>query len=85
MSEVPFLEQVPLPVQVDFLAETWARHCKADLIEASLLADAAIVYAACKTAGRIIHDMPDVAVDWLRDGPHKVPPTIIRRASHRLG
>jgi hypothetical protein len=26
LSEVPFLEQVPLPVQVDLLAETWARH-----------------------------------------------------------
>ena len=61
LSEVPFLEQVPLPVQVDLLAETWARHRQPDLIEASLL-DAAIVYAACKTAGRIINDMPEVVV-----------------------
>ena len=26
LSEVPFLAQVPLPVQVDLLADTWARH-----------------------------------------------------------
>jgi len=26
LSEVPFLEQVPLPVQVDLLADTWAKH-----------------------------------------------------------
>jgi hypothetical protein len=83
LSEVPFLEQVPLPVQVDLLAETWVKHHKPDLIEASLL-DAAIVYAACETAGRIINDMPEVVVAWLKGGPRKVPPSIIKRASHRL-
>jgi len=61
LSEVPFLEQVPLPVQIDLLADTWARHRKPDLIEASLL-DAAIVFAACQTAGRIICDMAEVTV-----------------------
>src|SRR5208283_1244747 len=59
LSEVPFLEQVPPPVQIDLLADTWARHRQPDFIEASLL-DAAIVYAACETAGRIICDMPEV-------------------------
>jgi hypothetical protein len=49
LSEVPFLEQVPLPVEVDLLADTWARHRKPDFVEASLL-DAAIVYSACETA-----------------------------------
>ena len=83
LSEVPFLEQVPLPVQVDLLAETWARHHKPDLIEASLL-DAAIVYAACGAAGRIICDMPEVAVAWLQGGPRKVSPRIIKRAPQRL-
>ncbi|MGO8750441.1 MAG: hypothetical protein ACLQNE_31225 [Thermoguttaceae bacterium] len=83
LTEVPFLAQVPLPVQVDLLADTWARHCKPDLIEASLL-DAAVVYAACETAGRIIKDMPEVAIAWLRDGPRKVSPRIIKRAAHRL-
>ena len=83
LTEVPFLEQVPLPVQVDLLAEAWARHRVTDPVEASLL-DAAVVYAACVTAGRVIDDMPDVAVAWLRDGPRKVGPRIIRRASVRL-
>lgn len=83
LTVVPYLKQVPLPVQVDLLAETWARHFKPDLIEASLL-DAAIVYAACQTADWIIHDMPQVALGWLRDGPRKVPPRITKRASHRL-
>ena len=83
LTEVPFLEQVPLPVQVDLLADAWARHHKPELTEASLL-DAAVVYAACMTAGRIIDDMPDVAVVMLRDGPRKVDPRIIRRASIRL-
>ncbi|NLX99707.1 MAG: hypothetical protein GXY83_26725 [Rhodopirellula sp.] len=83
LSEVPFLEQVPLPVQVDLLADTWARHRKPDLVEASLL-DAAIVYTACETAGRIINDSPEVAVAWLHDGPRKVPSRIIKRASHQL-
>jgi hypothetical protein len=83
LSEVPFLEQVPLPVQVDLLAETWAKHRKPDLIEASLL-DAAIVYAACQTSGRIINDMPEVVVAWLQGGPRKVSPKIIKRAPHHL-
>ena len=83
LIEVPFLEQVPLPVQVDLLADTWARHRVPDLIEASLL-DAAVVYAACMTAGRVIDDEPNVAIVMLRDGPCKVSPRIIRRASARL-
>ena len=70
-------------MQVDLLADTWARHRQPDLIEASLL-DAAVVYAACKTAGRIIDDMPEVAVAWLQGGPRKVPARIIKRAPQRL-
>ena len=72
---MPFLEQVPLPVQVDLLAETWARHRNPDLVEASLL-NAAVVYAACETAGRLIHDMPEVAHAWLQCHPRKVPVTV---------
>ena len=30
LTEVPFLEQVPLPVQVELLAETWPRQQAAD-------------------------------------------------------
>ena len=83
LSEVPFLEQVPLQVQVDLLAETWHRHRQTELIEASLL-DAAVVYAACQTAARIIEDMPEVAAAYLRDGPRQLKTRIFRRATHRL-
>ena len=58
LMEAPFLGQVSPPVQVDLLADTWTRHRKAELIEASRL-DAALVYAACMTAGRVSNDMPD--------------------------
>ena len=83
LSEVPFLEHVPLQVQVDLLAETWNRHQQTELIEASLL-DAAIVYAACHTAARIIEDMPEVAAAYFRDGPRQLKTRILRRAAHRL-
>ena len=83
LAEVPFLEHVPLQVQVDLLAETWNRHQQTELIEASLL-DAAIVYAACQTAARIIEDMPEVAAAYLRDGPRQLKTRILRRAAHRL-
>jgi hypothetical protein len=83
LSEVPFLEHVPLHVQVDLLAETWNRHQQTELIEASLL-DAAIVYAACQTAAWIIEDMPEVAAAYFRDGPRQLKTRILRRATHRL-
>ena len=83
LSEVPFLEHVPLQVQVDLLAETWNRHKQTELIEASLL-DAAIVYAACQTAARIIEDMPEVAAAYFRDGPRQLKTRILSRATHRL-
>ena len=83
LAEVPFLEQVHLPVQVDLLANAWARHRKPDLIEASLL-DVAVVYAACETAGRVINDMPDVASAWIEGGPRKVRAGILKRMSRRL-
>ena len=83
LSEVPFLEQVPLKVQVDLLAETWNRHQQTELIEASLL-DAAIIYAACQTTARIIEDMPEVAAAYFRDGPRQLKTRILHRATHRL-
>jgi hypothetical protein len=83
LSEVPFLHQVPLPVQVDLLAETWHRHCQSELIEASLL-DAAIVYAACRTAARVIDDMPKVMAAYLDHAPRRVNTRLIRRATYRL-
>jgi len=83
LTQVPFLEQVPLQIQVDLLADAWARHCRPEPTEASLL-DAAVVYAVCMTAGRVTDEMPEVAVVMLRDGPRKVNARIIHRASYRL-
>lgn len=84
LSEITFLQQVALPVQVDLLAETWTRHRSADLVEANLL-DAAVVHAAFGTAGGIINTVPDLAFDWLADGPREISPCLLRRADHRLG
>ena len=83
LTDVPFLQQVALPVQCDLLAETWTRHHSSELIEASLL-DAAVVFAAFTTAARIIIEMPDLAAIWLADGPRKIRPRLLRRANHRL-
>ena len=83
LAEGPFLRQVPLPVQVDLLAETWARQYDAEPIEASLL-DAAVVYAACRTAGRIAADEPEVAVAMFRSGPRSLTARILHRAAYRL-
>lgn len=83
LSEVAALQQVALPVQVDLLAETWTRHRSPELNDASLL-DAAVVHAAFRTAGGIINVMPDLALDWLADGPREISPSLFRRADHRL-
>jgi hypothetical protein len=60
LVEVPFLAQVAPVVQVDLLADVWRRHRDATRHEASLL-DAAVVYAAFRTAGRVISDEPKLA------------------------
>jgi hypothetical protein len=83
LTVVPFLKHVPLPVQVDLLADTWSRHWTSEFTEASLL-DAAIVYAACRTASRIVSDEPKIALVYLKHGPHSVNPRIVRRAWNRL-
>ncbi len=71
LVEVPFLAQVAPVVQVDLLADVWRRHRDVALHEASLL-DAAVVYAAFNTAGRVISDEPKIARLWLKAGPQQV-------------
>lgn len=80
---VPFLHPVPLQVQVELLGEAWSRHRSSTRFEATLL-DAAIVYAACMVATRIVNDEPELAAAWLTDGRQKVNPRILHRASERL-
>ena len=79
LVQIPFLQPIPLQVQVDLLAETWTRHCSDDSIDASLL-DAAIVYAAYMTAARMLHDAPAVAATWLESGPRKVDPRVLHES-----
>jgi hypothetical protein len=71
LVEVPFLDQVAPVVQVDLLADVWRRHRDAKRHEASLL-DAAVMYAAFRTAGRVISDEPKLARSWLKAGPQQV-------------
>jgi hypothetical protein len=71
VAEVPVVAQVAPAVQVDLLADTWTRHQDTVLHEATLL-DAAVIYAAFMTAGRIIHDQPTLVRNWLKRGPRKV-------------
>jgi hypothetical protein len=83
LSAVPFLAQVPEPVQVDLLAEVWARHDASELHEANLL-EAAVVYAACMTAGDVVAVTPDVARAYLKAGPRRVGLRLTRKTPERL-
>jgi hypothetical protein len=80
---VPFLAQVAPQVQADLLADLWARHRDTALHEASLL-DAAVLYAALHTAGRVIHDEARVARLWLKAGPRQVNCRLGGRTPGRL-
>ena len=67
LSQVPILRGVAVHVQIDLLAETWSRQRLKKPIEANLL-DAAIVYAACNTAARIIEADPEMAELYVKEG-----------------
>lgn len=83
LTEVPFLNAIPLPIQIDLLAEVWARLISPERHVAFLL-DAAVLYAACETAGRVINEMPELAEAWLPGGPRQLNPRILKRAPVRL-
>jgi hypothetical protein len=83
LAEVPFLAQVAPVVQVDLLADVWRRHREVALHEASLL-DAAVVYAAFNTAGRVISDEWKFARLWLKAGPQQVRCKLGSRAHQKL-
>lgn len=83
LVEVPFLAQVAAVVQVDLLADVWRRHRDVALHEASLL-DAAVVYAAFNTAGRVISDEGKLARLWLKAGPQQVRFKLGSRVHQRL-
>ncbi|MBP90282.1 MAG: hypothetical protein CMJ64_26855 [Planctomycetaceae bacterium] len=83
LTEVPFLEQVPLPVQIDLLAATWAQQRQPRLIQASLL-DAAIIYAACTTASRLATDSPELVIPFLVAGPRNPTPRALQKAQGKM-
>ena len=83
LAEVPFLEQCPLLVQLDLLADVWNRHRRRQRFHASLL-DAAVVYAACHTTARLSEYDPKWTAAYLRSGPRKANPRVARGAAPRL-
>jgi hypothetical protein len=83
LAEVPILEQVAPAVQVGLLADAWRLHQAPELHEASLL-DAAVVYAAFCTAGRIVNDEFELARTWLKAGPRRVRCRLTGRTPGRL-
>jgi hypothetical protein len=83
LTEVPLLAEVAPPVQMDLLAGVWGRHREPALHEASLL-DAAVVYAAFRIAGQMIHDQFDLVRRWLKDGPRKVRCRLGERTPDKL-
>jgi len=83
LTEVPLLAEVVPAVQVDLLAAVWRRHQDPAPHAASLL-DAAVVYAAFRAAGRMIHDQYDLARRWLKDGPKRVRCRLGERTPDKL-
>jgi len=68
LTEVPFLQAVPPHVQLDLLAETWAKHLSMDQVEASLV-DESILYAACETAAMLTERDPSAVKRFIQSGP----------------
>ena len=68
LTEVPFLQTVAPHVQLDLLAETWAKHVSAEPFDATLV-DESVVYAACETAARIAEHEPQEFDRLLKGGP----------------
>ena len=68
LTEVPFLRNVAPHVQLDLLAETWAKHVSSDPFDASLV-DESVVYAACETAARVVEHEPEEFARFLSGGP----------------
>ncbi|WP_166826362.1 hypothetical protein [Thalassoroseus pseudoceratinae] len=71
LTEVPFLKAVPAWVQLDLLAETWQKHLMDGPIRASLV-DESILYSACETTARLVDEQPEIAAEFLRQGPEEI-------------
>ncbi len=71
LTEVPFLSGVPPRVQLDLLAETWAKHLSESSESATLL-DESVIYAICETSSMLVDHQPSVVRGFLRSGPLEV-------------
>ena len=68
LTEVPFLTSVPPHLQLDLLANTWAKHVSDKTVDADLI-DESVVYAVCETAARIVENDADSIPRFLEGGP----------------
>jgi hypothetical protein len=72
LTHVPFFASVPPVVQLDLLAEVWAKHHSPELIPAKLL-NAAILWSIFDDAGRIgLEIWEGDLTTVLEDGPRRV-------------
>ena len=71
LGEVPILREVPLPVQIELLAETWDRHLSPKE-HAATLVDEAVIYAVCEFAATLCEVAPGRINACLRGGPMDV-------------
>lgn len=71
LTEVPFLSPVPPRIQLDLLAETWAKHLSETQEEATLL-DESVIYAICETSSQLVKHQPKTVELFLKAGPHRV-------------
>lgn len=71
LTEVPFLQAVAPPVQLDLLAETWAKHLSEIAEEATLL-DESVIYAVCETASQLVNHQPKTVKSFLEKGPLEI-------------
>lgn len=68
LTEVSFLRAVAPHVQLDLLAETWAKHMAQEPVEADLV-DESVVYAACETSAAVAEHDPSAFCRYLKNGP----------------
>lgn len=72
LTQIPLFDSVPPVVQLDLLAEVWAKHHSPELIPAKLL-DAAVLWSIFDDAGRIGLEIWDGDLSIvLKDGPRQV-------------
>jgi hypothetical protein len=83
LGEVELLQPLTTTAQLKLLADVWDGHRSPVVHQASFL-EAAVVYAACKTAADLIRDDPDMAQAHLAGSPRRVWAPIAERTAERV-